>query len=401
MTHTSTAGPGTASAPDRPLPLDRRSLAPDLARGVMLLFIALAHTHLFTVFIGGPENIATAADQLTVAGTTMFVDLRSYPMFAALFGYGLAQIHRRRSEQGYAWPRTRGLLRRRGLWLIVFGLAHTVLLFPADILAVYGLVTLLLMGVLRLRDRTLVILAALWLPVAAAVHALVASDNAITGGGMPLMPDGFANELLFRLTLFAVLAVIMFISTLVPFMIGVLAARHRLLERPHEHLRLLRTTAFVGIPLAALGGLPLALDKAGVWTDATPGDVLLTSGLHQVSGYAGALGYAALIGLIAVRFTGRQGPVTNALAALGQRSMTFYLAQSVAWAVLFSSYTLDVHLTSPAVGVGIAVAVWLTTVLLADLMRRRGMRGPAEVALRRLTYGSGSGTGGGSGSSRG
>ncbi|MFD3683776.1 DUF418 domain-containing protein [Nocardiopsis sp. NPDC058631] len=387
MSHTSAPGPRTAPAPDRPFPVDRRSLAPDLARGVMLLFIALAHTHLFTVFIGGPENIATAADQITVAGTVMLVDLRSYPMFAALFGYGLAQIHRRRSEQGQAWPRSRNLLRRRGLWLIVFGLGHTVLLFPADILAVYGLVSLLMVGVLRLRDRTLVILAAAWLPLAAVVHALVTTDNALTGGGMPSMPDGFVNELLFRLTLFSVLVVIMFVSTLVPFLIGVLAARHRILERPHEHLRLLRATAFVGIPLAVSGGLPLALDKAGVWTDATPGDVLVTSALHQVSGYAGALGYAALIALVAVRFTGRQGPVTNALAALGQRSMTFYLAQSVAWAVLFSSYTLDVHLTSPAIGVGIAVAVWLTTLLLADLMRRKGMRGPAEVALRRLTYG--------------
>ncbi|GLU48360.1 DUF418 domain-containing protein [Nocardiopsis ansamitocini] len=382
MTHTSTPGP-RSHAPPGPLPADRRSLTPDLARGVMLLLIALAHTHLFTEFIGGPGNTSAIADQITTAGTVMFVDLRAYPLFATLFGYGVAQIYRRRSEQGYAWPRTRDLLRRRGLWLIVFGLVHTALLFPADILAVYGLVTLLLMGVLRLRDRTLMILAAALLPLAVAFHSLVAVT---TGRNMPLLPDGFVNELFFRLTLFSVLSVIMVVSTLVPFLIGVLAARHRILEQPHEHLRLLRWTASIGIPLAALGGLPLALDKAGVWTDVAPGDIMITSALHQVSGYAGGLGYAALIALVAVRLTGRPGPVTNALAALGQRSMTFYLAQSVAWAVLFSSYTLNLHQTSPAVGVGIAVAVWLTTVVLADLMRRRGVRGPAEVALRRLTY---------------
>ncbi|WP_434739336.1 DUF418 domain-containing protein [Micromonospora sp. SH-82] len=395
MSYTSTTGPRTAPA-SGPLPLDRRSLAPDLARGVMLLVIALAHTHLFTVFIGGPENALTTADQITTAGTVMFVDLRGYPMFAALFGYGLAVIYRRRSEQEHAWTRTRGLLRRRGLWLIVFGLGHAVLLFPGDILAVYGLVALLLVGVLRLRDRTLVLLAVLWLPVAAAVHALVAADMAMTGQGMPVLPDGFVNELVFRLTLYSVLFVMMLVSTLVPFLLGVLAARHHLLERPHEHLRLLRVTAFAGIPLAAVAGLPLALDKAGVWTDVNPGDVLVTTALHQASGYAGGLGYAALIALVAARLAGRQGPVANALAALGQRSMTFYLAQSVAWAALFSSYTLHLRLTSPAVGVGIAVAVWLTTVLLADLMRRRGVRGPAEVALRRLTYRGAPGTTGNS-----
>jgi len=352
----------------------------------MLLLIALAHAHLFTEFIGGPGTSSGVADQITTAGTVMFVDLRSYPLFAALFGYGLAQIHRRRSAQDQPWSRTRGLLRRRGLWLIAFGLVHTALLFPGDILAVYGLVALLLVGVLRLSDRTLLILAALWIPVSASLHALVAAES---GRAMPLMPDGFVNELLFRVTLFSVLSVMMFASTLVPFLIGVLAARHQVLERPHEHLRLLRVTAFTGIPLAALGGLPLALDKAGVWSDVTPGEIMVTSALHQVSGYAGGLGYAAVIALVAVRLAGRRGPVTEALSALGQRSMTFYLAQSVAWALLFSSYTLHLQLTSPALAVGVAVAVWLTTVLLADLMRRRGMRGPAEVALRHLTYGRG------------
>jgi len=349
----------------------------------MLLLIALAHTHLFTEFLAGPANTPTTADQITTAFTVMFVDLRSYPLFAALFGYGVAQIYRRRSEQAHPWPRTRGLLRRRGLWMIAFGLVHTMLLFPADILAVYGLVTLLLVGVLRLSDRTLVILAAAWLPLAMATHSLVA---ATTGRDMPLLPDGVADEFLFRVSLFAVLSVLMFVSTLVPFLIGVLAARYRILEQPQEHLRLLRRTAAVGIPVAVLGGLPLALDKAGVWTDATAGDMMITSALHQVSGYAGGLGYAALIALIAVRCSVRPGPVTNALSALGQRSMTFYLAQSVAWAALFSSYTLNLPMTSPFVGVGVAVAVWLTTVLLADLMRRRGVRGPAEVALRHLTY---------------
>ncbi|SIO86045.1 DUF418 domain-containing protein [Nocardiopsis sp. JB363] len=387
MSHTSTSRPPAPDTTDRPLPLDRRSLAPDLARGVMLLVIALAHAHLFTLLIGGPENPLTIADRITDAGTIMFVDLRGYPMFAALFGYGLARIHHRRGERGHEWRRTRGLLRRRGLWLIVFGLAHAALLFPGDILAVYGLVALLLVGVLRFRDRTLVILALAWLPVAAAVHALVGADDAMTGAGLPLMPDGFVNELLFRLELFAILFVMMFISTIVPFLVGVLAGRHRVLERPREHLRLLRATAFVGIPLSVLGGLPLALAKAGVWTDATPLDVLVVTPLHQVTGYAGGLGYAALIALIAARATGPRGPVTDALAALGQRSMTFYLAQSVAWAVLFSSYTLHVQHTSPAAGVGIAVVVWAATVLLADLMRRRDKRGPAEVALRRLTYG--------------
>ncbi|WP_309232046.1 DUF418 domain-containing protein [Micromonospora tarensis] len=35
----------------------------------------------------------------------------------------------------------------------------------------------------------------------------------------------------------------------------------------------------------------------------------------------------------------------------------------------------------------IAVTVWLVTVLIARLLHKRGQAGPAEVVLRRLTYG--------------
>jgi uncharacterized membrane protein YeiB len=353
----------------------------------MLLFIALAHAYFFAVLIGGGEAVQSTADRIATAGNAMFVELRAYPMFAALFGYGLAQIHRRRTEQGHEWPRVRALLRRRSRWLIVFGVVHAALLFFGDILAVYGLLALIFVGVLRFRDRTLVILAAVWLPVGAIIQALVAADQAMTGQTVfPPLSDGFAGEFAFRLTMYAFIAPVMVISTVVPFLVGILAARHRVLEEPRKHLKLLRGTAFVGLPLGVLGGLPLALIKAQAWPGYTPLDALVAGGLHQVSGYAAGFGYAALIALVAVRLADRRGPVTNALAALGQRSLTFYLAQSVVWAALFASYTLHLQLTSPALAVGVAVAVWLTTVVLADLMRRRNMRGPAEVALRRLTY---------------
>jgi uncharacterized membrane protein YeiB len=42
----------------------------------------------------------------------------------------------------------------------------------------------------------------------------------------------------------------------------------------------------------------------------------------------------------------------------------------------------DLHL--PA-AFGVAVAVWVVSILLADWMRRADHRGPAEILLRRLT----------------
>jgi uncharacterized protein len=106
--------------------------------------------------------------------------------------------------------------------------------------------------------------------------------------------------------------------------------------------------------------------------------------VHSVTGIAGGLAYAALAGLIAHRAAGRVG---TALAACGQRSLTCYLLQSVLFVALFAPYTLGLGgRLGDAAASALAVGVWLATVMLADLMRRRGRRGPAERLLRRLTY---------------
>jgi uncharacterized membrane protein YeiB len=95
-----------------------------------------------------------------------------------------------------------------------------------------------------------------------------------------------------------------------------------------------------------------------------------------------------MLSLIAVRLqTHRPRPVVDAIAAVGQRSMTCYLAQSVVWTVVFTPFLLDLSDTlTVATTAVLAVATWAMTVLLADWMRRTGRRGPFEVLIRRVTY---------------
>lgn len=84
----------------------------------------------------------------------------------------------------------------------------------------------------------------------------------------------------------------------------------------------------------------------------------------------------AVYGLLAPAFVG----------ALRFRDRTLGIL-AAAWPPLGATvYTLHFQLTSPALAAGIAVAVWLATVALADPMRRRNAPGPAEVAPRRLAY---------------
>ena len=121
-----------------------------------------------------------------------------------------------------------------------------------------------------------------------------------------------------------------------------MAARRRLLDEPERHRALLRRVAVGRIVAAVLGGLPLALMAAELWTSPSLPAVLLAGSLHALSGYAGGLGYAALFGLLAVRIAerGGPGPVARALQACGQRSLSCYLAQSVAFVALLPAWTL-------------------------------------------------------------
>jgi uncharacterized membrane protein YeiB len=170
--------------------------------------------------------------------------------------------------------------------------------------------------------------------------------------------------------------------------LGAWAARRQLLDDPETHRLLLVRTAVAGIGAAVVLGLPLSLMAAQLWTDPPLGTIMLAGALHAIGGYAGGMGYAALFGLLAIRLARRSGPVTYALQACGQRSLSCYLAQSVAFVALLPAWTLglgeDAHIWQAAL---VGIGTWLVILLVATASARAGYRGPAEVLLRRLTYG--------------
>lgn len=381
----------TVPAPG-PTRVGDRVLAPDLARGFMLLCIALANSHYFLqggpTFGGFPRGLS-GVDAVVAGVLSSAVDGRSYPMFATLFGYGVAHIYGRQQAAGREWKPTRKLLRRRSLWMIVIGLLHGLLLYVGDIIAAYGILAFLLVPVLRWKDRWVAGLAGL-LFVVLAVPIGESGSLAISAADSvdpTMVPATLLSQLVERAMALPLVVPWEPVALAFPFLVGILAARHRVLDDPARRLGLLRWVAFGGIAVGLLGGLPTGLMVSGVI--AQPGDATLNlfGTLHDSTGYFGGFGYAAAIALLAVRLGSRRGPVTQAIAAVGQRSMTCYLSQSVVWTVVFAGYALDLSAALSVTAVaGLALATWLATVVLAEVMRRRDLRGPFEVLLRRLTY---------------
>ncbi|SEG22525.1 Uncharacterized membrane protein YeiB [Nonomuraea solani] len=370
----------------RPVEQGARQLAPDLARGVMLALIAVANSAIY--LYGRPYGIRQhivedgLIDHVAAVLSMTFVDARAYPMFAALFGYGMVQIWDRRRDDGEG----RRVLRRRSLWLLAFGAVHGTLLFSGDVLGTYGLAGLVICRLLRVRDRTLLVLAAVWLVPVALMSALVYST-----------PEGVTERSFFwsfavgdPLTALALRPVEWVTTPLgmlgvgTAALVGVWAGRRRLLTEPGA---VVRRAAVWGPITGVLGGLPVALAAAGVLTVREPVAMMALNAAHVVTGIAGGLGYAALVGLIAQRVGARRGPVVTALSACGQRSMTCYLLQSVVFVGLLAPYTLGFGGSlGSAATVAVALGTWAATVVAAELMRRAGARGPAETLLRRLTY---------------
>jgi uncharacterized protein len=375
-----------------------RSLAPDLARGAMLLLIALANAHFYLygrpVGVRGYPIPESTAERLVVLVQMTFVDGRAYPMFAFLFGYGIVQLWRRHTRKGVNEVAVGRLVRRRGWWMILFGFLHALLLFSGDIIGAYGLLAVVLAGLLiRAGDEKLLILAGLWtVPIMAfgALQALPAPE-----GSESLLPSMSITDPLAAAGVRAIewiqLTVVLSFLGLVPAVaLGVWAGRRRLLDEPERHRPMLVRAAVLGVGLAAAGGLPMALLAASWWPDPSVMTTTLAGVAHALTGYTGGLGYAAIAGLIAIRTRNRYrpGPVSTALAACGQRSMTCYLLQSVVFVAVLAAYGgglgSRLGLVETAV---LATVTWMVTLLLAEWTSRRSYRGPAEALLRRLTYG--------------
>ncbi|MET0694462.1 MAG: DUF418 domain-containing protein, partial [Propionibacteriaceae bacterium] len=114
--------------------------------------------------------------------------------------------------------------------------------------------------------------------------------------------------------------------------------------------------------------------------------------IQAPTGLFGGVGYVAAFALIAHRISTRGASVSGkpiqAITAVGRRSLSCYLAQSVLCAPILAGWGLGLGAVLSSASVAVfAVAVWLVTVVLAYLADRRGILGPAEVLLRRLVYG--------------
>lgn len=383
-----------------------RALAPDLIRGGMLLLIGLANAANFA-FAGQPGLNGTphGLERILNFLKITLVDARAYPVFAVMFGYGLVQLARRQRNSGTTASGVRKVLLKRNAWLVAFGLAHATLLYFGDFLGAYGLVGIICTLLLLNRgDRFHKIV--LWIWGAQVVYVIVAAGIAVlavvnssgpahsmTNSPNPsLAATSYGSSLVHRLQEYPTHTAFV-LGFIVIVWLGIWAARKQLLENPQAHKALLTRVAAVCMSITVLGGLPLALVAAG-WLHVDEATIDKLHFLHNLSGQYGGPGYIALFALLVGKLTANRRPAelgvpVQAISALGQRSMSGYLFQSVSWLILLAPFTLNLGDRLGSTGftaAGAAVLVWTISVIAAYQMKKRSYRGPAETLLRKLVY---------------
>jgi uncharacterized protein len=397
----------------------------DALRGGALLGILLVNVHLmrgpdiWRLVAGETVQPTGTADRVVAALTGWLVAGKFVSSFALLFGAGAALIAMRVAAAGRS---PRPLLARRYGWLAVFGLVHMVLLFPGDILFLYGLAGLLLLLFLDVSPATLRAWAATLVGAVTALAALLAVGGAALGGaGDPASGtttsagpppagtlaafaaaradqalDAFATgSYLDVVTANAWQAVFVQSSQLLTlpwilalFLLGYLVGRAGWVADLPAQRPALRRIAIVGIGVGLPLNLPLLasgpLGADGPFADAVATGPLLALAV-TVAQFVGApllaAGYLAAASLLLLR-TGAPRP----LAAVGRMALTGYLLQSLLALVVFAGFGLYGR-TSVAGSLLVVAAVWTLLLVGCPWWLRAFRFGPVEWLWRALTYG--------------
>lgn len=293
-----------------------RDTLPDLLRGVALLGIVVVNAPYLGSSAEGfsAASVAGTLDAVVAFAVVALAQGKFYLLFSFLFGYSLAYVLRDDRPSG----RTR--YRRRLVVLAVLGVAHAALLFVGDILLTYALLGALLLRfsradvprLLRASRITFALGAGLLVVVlglAAGLAAAFSEQAAVTGPAVvaydaSMATATFAEATMLRLGgLPAVLGSILFVQgplAFAAFLLGLAAARRRLLADPGAHGDLWRRLTRFGIGV----GLPLQLIAAALQVGAIrAGTPYATAGsLGVMLGFVTApLLSAGYLGLLAGR----------------------------------------------------------------------------------------------------
>lgn len=374
----------------------------DALRGWALLGILLVNATFYSTPLQAilwQTKLGSGWNRAVEIAVSVLVEGKFLAIFAFLFGYGAVLFQTRAEARGRSFGR---LFRRRLFLLLLFGLAHGLLLWFGDILLHYALLGFVLLAFHRAKPRTLLLWAVGLLGVmtllalagsgadlagadpefAHTVHEFIAHDEVVyaTGSWRDVQPlrgrdwvMSAANQVVFYPQILAL------------FLLGAYAARRGLLHDVSVHRRILVRIAWA---TGVVGWASAALHTA-VLLDVSA----LAPFRHPIEGWAIAAGapalglfYVTAFALVHVRT--REAGFWRPFVAVGRTAFTNYIMQSVLCTLIFYGYGLGLYgKTGPGVNALIALAVFGLQLAVSTWWTARFPTGPLERLWRIGTYG--------------
>ena len=393
-----------------PVHASQRITAIDVLRGVAMLGILVMNIQSFSMPDAAYLN-PTAYGDLTGANLWVWIlshlltDEKMFGLFSMLFGAGIVLMTSRIERRG---GRPGPLHYRRMGWLMLFGLLHGHLLWPGDILWIYGVSGLVVYLFRNRSPRTLLASALIVFAVGSAIFCAVgffirslppdqleafAQENwqptpemirdeiaAFRGGWLGQMPlrssVAFVNETL-------VLLILLGWKAMGNMLLGMALFKWRVLTGEQPRLVYVRMAAggfLIGLPIVAFG---IWRNFAAAW------DVRYSFFFGSQFNYWGAIvvdiGWIGAIMLLCA--SGRLMPLKAALGAVGRTAFSNYILQTLICSALFYGNGFGLFgAVSRVQQILIVVAIWLVQLAIAPLWLRRFAFGPLEWLWRSLTY---------------
>jgi uncharacterized protein len=335
----------------------------------------------------------------------VFFEMKCITLFSILFGASVFMVGGERSDK------ERGaVLRRRLLWLLVFGLIHALLIWYGDILVTYAITGFLVMLVRSWQPRTLLIVGVLLYLLSVALQSILAVFADV-------LPAAKMGEIVSDLEAIFLIQPAEFERMQAAYQGGALSATQENIDTWLQFIAnaliglVLRTAGVMMIGMAlfklgflsgkgpawlyalmlAIGAAALALVGYQAWLNwearfdlmhmMTRGAIVNTAFSIFVS-----IGYASLFVLLV---KGGLRIIAEPLAAVGRMAFTNYITQSLIMTTIFyggRGFGYWGEVDRPTLW-AIVLAVWALQLIWSPLWLARFEMGPLEWIWRRLSYG--------------
>lgn len=378
--------------------MNKRIDSIDILRGMSIigiLFMNIVGFHMNEVYTDPLVYFNSTLDQWLYKLNIIFIHNSFYPIFAFLFGFGLAIMAENIKDRGGNFI---PVLYRRMAALLVFGLLHGFFLFYGDILNVYAVIGFVAI-VFLLFPNSITLIAAIILIVLNMMRALL-SMFAIF-----MQPDFFGKELVsfetsqnewikvmssgnlskiiqynsdFFYQGFAIInpgTTLSYFLTIMPFiLLGMYVKRANLLKEITEHKVTMFVIsivfAFVGITLKYLM-IAYEINTMASYDFIYYGGVLLS--ISYIIWVALLCEYPAIKKLF------------EPFQRMGKMSFTLYIMQSLLMFIVFYIFRKYGQLSIAQVYL-VALAIVLFQMIFTNIYFKKFKQGPLEWIWRKITY---------------